>query len=133
MPHLTAVPGPDPDEAFVSIPVCPTCPAGSLGFSITRTARDWEAETWHEQPCPRTGEARTLIRVPGCTTCHTWRKTDLSVSSLIPGRWAFIPKHGQTPLTSQDRTIGTASGGEYCPKMKFDNAVINQLGGQDDG
>ena len=133
MPHLTPVPGPDPGEAFVSIPVCPACPPGSLGFRITPAARDWEITLWHNDPCPLAGEAPALIRVPGCPTCHAWDHADLSVSALIPGRWAFIPQHGRTPLTSQDGTAGTASGGDYCPKMKFDNAVIRRLGEQDGG
>ena len=133
MPHLNPVPDLDPAEYFTTTPVCPTCPPTSLGFRTTRTAQDWEITLWHSDPCPRTGDAPILIHVPGCPTCHAWDHADLSVSSLILGRWAFIPKHGRTPLTSHDGTADTASGGEYCPKMKFDNAAINRLGRRQDG
>ena len=127
MPHLTPVPGPDPAEYFTTIPACPTCPEGSLGFHITRTAQDWEVALWHNDPCPKASEARSLIHVPGCPVCHDWDRADISVSSLIPGLWAFIPKHGRTPITSTDGTIEAASGGEYCRRMKADNAFIDRL------
>ena len=127
MPHLTPVPDPDPAEYFTTAPVCRTCPPESLGFDITWTAQDWEVTLWHQGPCPQAGEAPTLIHVPGCPTCHGWGHADISVSSLIPDRWAFIPTHGRTPLTSRDGTIGTASGGEYCPEMDADNAAIDRI------
>lgn len=118
---------PDPGAYFTTIPVCPTCPPASPGFHITRTAQDWEITLWHNDPCPQAGEAPSLIHVPACPTCHAWDRADLSVSSLIPGRWAFIPTHGRTTL-SLDGTTRTASGGEYsCPQMKVDAAVIDQL------
>src|SRR5271156_2859412 len=98
MSHLSLVPSLDPAERFTTIPVCSTCPPGSIGFEITRAAQDWEVTLWHNDPCPRAGESPELIRVPGCSNCHAWGHTDLSVSGLIPRRWAFIPKHGRTPL-----------------------------------
>jgi hypothetical protein len=127
MPHLTPVPGPDPAEYFTTIPVCPTCPPESPGFHITWTAQDWEVTLWHDDPCPRAGEAPTLIHVPGCATCHAWGHTDLAVSALIPGRWAFIPRHGRTPITSKDGTTAAATGGEHCPQTEADNAIISRL------
>jgi len=132
-PHLTPVPTPDDAEWFTTIPVCATCPPGSLGFRIAQREQDWEITVWHEGPCPQDGETPTLIRVPGCPTCHAWDRADVSVSSPIPGRWAFMPKHGRTPITSRDGTIDTASGGEYCPRMELDNAVIDRLGRRQDG
>lgn len=128
MPHLTPVPDLDPAEYFTTIPVCPACPPTGPGFHITQTAQDWEVTLWHNDPCPDAGEkAAALIHVPGCPTCHAWGHADLSVSAVIPGRWAFIPQHGRTPLTSQDGTIDTASGGEYCPEMKAANAIIDRI------
>jgi hypothetical protein len=127
MPHLTPVPDPDPAGYFTTVPVCSTCPPMRPGFHATRTAQDWEVTLWHDGPCPRAGEAPILIRVPGCPTCHEWDGADLSVSSLIPGRWAFIPKHGRTPLTSEDGTVDTASGGEYCPQLEADAAALDRL------
>jgi hypothetical protein len=133
MPHLTPVPDPDPAEYFTTIPACPTCPPMSPGFHITWTAQDWEVTLWHNDPCPQAGEAPTLIHVPGCAICHAWGHADISVSSLIPGRWAFIPAHGRTPLTSEDGTVDTAAGGEYCRRMKADNAFIDRLARRQDG
>jgi hypothetical protein len=133
MPHLTPVPDPDPAGYFITIPVCPACPPRSLGFDITWTAQGWEVTLWHENPCPRASEVPSLIHVPGCPTCHAWDRADLSASSLIPGKWAFIPKHGRTPLTSQDGTIDTASGGEYCPELEAHSFVIDWLARLRDG
>jgi len=133
MPHLSPVPDPDAAEYFTTVPVCPTCSPDHLGFHITWTAQDWEVTLWHDDPCPRAAEAPTLIHVPGCPTCHAWGHADLSASSLIPGRWAFIPKHGRTPLTSQDGTIGTAAGGEYCPELAAHTAVIDWLARRQQG
>ena|ERR1700678_228335 len=133
MPHLTPVPGLDPAEYFTIVPVCPTCPPASLGFRTTWTAQDWEVTLWHSDPCSRAGEAPALMHVPGCPTCHAWGHADLTVSSLIPGQWAFLPQHGRTPLTSQDGTADTASGGEYCQQMEADNAVIGRIGRLQDG
>ena len=108
MSHLSLAPSPDPAEYFATVPACPTCPPGSLGFETTPAPQDWEVTLWHIDPCPQAGEAPVLIRVPGCPTCHAWGRADLSVSALIRGRWAFIPKHGRTPLTSEDGTLATA-------------------------
>ena len=118
---------PDPAGYFTTIPVCPTCPPGSLGAHLTWTAEDWQVTTRHEDPCPHAGDAPALIHVPGCEVCHSWHHADVGISSLIPGRWAFIVQHGRTPITSRDGTYLTATGGEYCPRMEADNAVIARL------
>jgi len=97
------------------------------GFHATWTSQDWEVTLWHDEPCIRAGEAPTLIHVQGCPACHTWPHADLSVTTLIPGRWAFIPRHGRTPLTSEDGTIDTASGGEYCPHLEADAVRTDRL------
>jgi hypothetical protein len=133
MPRLVPVPDLDPAEYFTTIPVCLTCPPGSLGFEITQKPQDWEVKTWHEPPCWNAAEAPTVTGVRACHTCHTWNGADLIVSALIPGQWAFIPKHGRTPLTSQDGTANTASGGEYCPQMEIDSAFIGRLTRRHDG
>jgi hypothetical protein len=65
-------------------------------------------------------------------TCHTWGHADISVTTLIPGRWALIPAHG-TPLTSQDGTTDTASGGEYRPQLEADTAALEGLARPQDG
>jgi hypothetical protein len=133
MPHVPPVAGPDPAEHFTTVTACPTCPPASPGFHITWTAQDWEVTLWHNDPCPRASEAPVLIHMPGCPICHAWGHTDLSVSSLIPGQWAFIPAHGRTPITSQNGTADTASGGEYCLQMETDNAAIDRLARMQDG
>lgn len=128
--HLSAVPDLPAEEYFTTIPVCPGCPPIGLGFQAVRTVQDWEVTLWHQEPCPQAAEAPALIHVLGCPTCHAWPHADISVSSLIPGRWAFIPTHGRTPLTSSDGTVVTASGGEYCPQLEVDAARIDRLAGE---
>jgi hypothetical protein len=130
MPHLIPVPDPDPAEYFTTTPICPTCPPHLLGFNGEWRPQGWEVTLWHKEPCPQESDPPARLLVPACETCHTWAHADFQFSDLLlPGVWAFSPKHGRTPITSQDGTIETAAGGEYCPQMKIDNAVILRLAG----
>lgn len=130
MPHLTPVPDPDDAEFFTTVPVCPACPPHLLGFNGEWRSEGWEVTLWHIDPCPRASDPPTQLLVPRCEVCHTWPRADFQFTDLwVPGAWAFLPKHGRTPLTSEDGTIATASGGEYCPQLKADNAIIARITG----
>ncbi len=116
MPHLTALPDPEPAEYFTTIPyVLPArrrAPAptsarqhrtGKSHSGITTRAR-MPVKSTGPHPCAR------LPHLPHVPQVRPFRQLP------HPGRWAFIPKHGRTPLTSQDRTIHTASGGDTARK-----------------
>lgn len=120
------------DEAiFTTVAVCPACPPGRTGFHVEKLKDDWDVAVWHVEPCPQRDRAPRSLRMPGCEVCHTWDDADFEVgTAVLPGFWAFHVKHGRTPLTSQDGTLRTAAGGDYCPVMEVDKARVERVAEQ---
>jgi hypothetical protein len=127
MNHLGAVPDLPDEDYFTTVPVCATCPPDRTGFRVRQRESDWEFTLWHLEPCPRVGEPPAVLLVPGCEVCHTWGHADVQVSNLVlRGFWVFHPRHGRTPLTSLDGTVGGAVGGEDCPRLAADIARFDR-------
>jgi hypothetical protein len=122
--HLETVPELPDEDMFTTIPVCGTCPEHHISLAAEKKATGWELELRHVDPCPRAGMLIATPLVPGCVTCHTWDDAEIQGGDLVlPGSWAYHPKHGRTPLTSSDG----ASGGDWCPQMEPDNERFNRV------
>lgn len=105
-----------PDEAiFMTVALCPTCPAGRPEFWAEKAKDDWKVKVWHAEPCLQAGSAPWVLRMVGCESCHASDDADVQASAaVLPGFVAFHVKHG----------------GDACPMLEVDSARVERVAAQ---